>query len=474
VLGVASGTSFTIGANTLDATEFAILDGITANKTVDHTSVSIINGNGITGGGDLSANRTLALTTLTSDWDIGDGRMIQADKIRARDGDGLALYEDGGAGIFIKDGGNVGIGTVVTAGAKFNVVMENPSSSYDCGRFVSYSDNTRSPLVRYQKARGTIALPAGVQNGDVVGEILGQGYSATFGGFVNAGDISIEIDGTPDSGGDTTDMPGRIVFYTTPDGSSSLAERMRITSAGYVGIGTTAPLAKLVINGGVHVGGDSDPLDNNLMVDGKVLVPEIKTDTATPTDLTITTGAAKTLVLATPVYKDINIAGILLGKPASNAPGIDTFRDLNGTDTTINAYAFAIGEYVSGGFELQHDYKEATDVVFHVHWQGIAAPAGGTDNVQWRLTYIIARDGVTLAAATTIDSPDVAITTQYRNYRSDFAAIVGTNLKIGDQFMFNLYRVAAVSDDYAGDCLIHTAGIHHQCDTLGSRAIATK
>ena len=52
---------------------------------------------------------------LTGDWDIGDGRTIQADMIRARDGDGLALYEDGGAGIFIKDGGDVGIGIVPTA-----------------------------------------------------------------------------------------------------------------------------------------------------------------------------------------------------------------------------------------------------------------------------------------------------------------------------------------------------------------------
>ena len=49
---------------------------------------------------------------LSADWDIGNGRMIQTDKIRARDGDGLALFEDGGSGIFVKDGGNVGIGTV--------------------------------------------------------------------------------------------------------------------------------------------------------------------------------------------------------------------------------------------------------------------------------------------------------------------------------------------------------------------------
>ena len=47
---------------------------------------------------------------LTSDWDIGDTRKILGDEIRARDGDGLKLHDDGGNGIFVEDGGNVGIG----------------------------------------------------------------------------------------------------------------------------------------------------------------------------------------------------------------------------------------------------------------------------------------------------------------------------------------------------------------------------
>ena len=39
-----------------------------------------------------------------------DGQQINIDQIMARDGDGLALNEDGGLGIFIEDGGFVGIG----------------------------------------------------------------------------------------------------------------------------------------------------------------------------------------------------------------------------------------------------------------------------------------------------------------------------------------------------------------------------
>jgi hypothetical protein len=42
-------------------------------------------------------------------------------------------------------------------------------------------------------------------------------------------------------------MPGRLVFSTTPDGSSTLTERMRITNAGNVGIGTTSPVSALTV-----------------------------------------------------------------------------------------------------------------------------------------------------------------------------------------------------------------------------------
>jgi len=262
-------------------------------------------------------------------------------------------------------------------------------------------------------------------------------------------------------------------LFVNPDGTVVLAPGTHLTS-GNVGVGDDNPAEKLDVDGNINVTGVYKVDDGQVLSELAVSVPEVKTDTTTPTDLTITTGAAKTLVLATVVYQDINIDGYLLAKPASSAPGVDTFRSTGGTDTTIETYAFAIDEKVHGGFELQHDYKEGTDLVFHVHWQGIAAPAGGTDNVQWRLNYIVSRDGVTLAAATVIDSPDVAIDTQYRCYRTDFGAITGTNFKIGDQFMFTLTRVAAVSDDYAGDCLIETVGIHYQIDTLGSRTIVAK
>lgn len=225
------------------------------------------------------------------------------------------------------------------------------------------------------------------------------------------------------------------------------------------------------INTDFRVESDTEPnmifLDSNGDTDGALYLG------GSTNGVKINKGGELTLIGTATVYKDINIAGMLLSKPTSSAPGLDTFRSTGTVDTTIETYAFAEDEKVHGGFELQHDYKEGSDLVFHVHWQGITAPTG-TDQVQWRLNYFVARDGVTLAAATVFDSPDTAIDTQYRMYRTDFAVITGTTFKIGDQFMFTLTRVTATGDAYAGETLIETAGIHYEVDTIGSKTISAK
>jgi len=181
------------------------------------------------------------------------------------------------------------------------------------------------------------------------------------------------------------------------------------------------------------------------------------------------------------VWKDINMGAAVLSRPAASQPTEGNFLDEGGGDTGITTLAYAIGEKASGSVEMQHDYKEGSNITFHVHWQGIAAPAGGTDNVQWRLTYVFFRDGTTLDAATIIDTTDTAIDTQYKCYTSRFAAIDcstagnnGSGVTIEDQFIFTLERVAATSDDYAGDALVATVGVHYEQDTVGSRTISTK
>ncbi len=57
------------------------------------------------------ANTFVAVQTFDENILQADAKYIATDQIRARDAGGLALYDDGGNGIFIEDGGDVGIGT---------------------------------------------------------------------------------------------------------------------------------------------------------------------------------------------------------------------------------------------------------------------------------------------------------------------------------------------------------------------------
>ena len=51
--------------------------------------------------------------------------------------------------------------------------------------------------------------------------------------FARAAAIRFEVDGTP---GASADMPGRILFFTSANGSATLTERVRITSAGAISL----------------------------------------------------------------------------------------------------------------------------------------------------------------------------------------------------------------------------------------------
>jgi hypothetical protein len=86
-----------------------------------------------------------------------------------------------------------------------------------------------------------------ISNGTVIGRLS---YNANDGtNLIQAALILAEVDGTPG----TDDMPGRLIFSTTADGSSSVTERMRIDSSGRLGLGTTSPATTLHVNGDVTI-----------------------------------------------------------------------------------------------------------------------------------------------------------------------------------------------------------------------------
>ena len=74
-----------------------------------------------------------------------------------------------------------------------------------------------------------------VQENDTVVKFRGRGFDGVR--YRQLGDIRFRVDGTPG----IDDMPGRLEFRTTPDGSDSAVTQMTIKSTGNVGIGTETP-----------------------------------------------------------------------------------------------------------------------------------------------------------------------------------------------------------------------------------------
>ena len=119
-----------------------------------------------------------------------------------------------------------------------------------------YAANQFGPRFDFIKSRSaTVNGQAIVSIGDGLGELYFGGSDGT--APIPAARIICQVDGTPG----TNDMPGRLMFDTTADGASSPTERMRITSAGLVGIGTTSPNAPLEV-----LDGQSDGLTNTGLI----------------------------------------------------------------------------------------------------------------------------------------------------------------------------------------------------------------
>jgi hypothetical protein len=113
-----------------------------------------------------------------------------------------------------------------------------------CGLSIVNNQNAdANPLLLIGKSRGaTLNSNTIVQSGDTLGEIhfLGADGSA----MLRAASIRCLVDGTPGA----NDMPSRLVFSTTADGSASPTERMRITNDGVVSIADTTPNPNYYLN----------------------------------------------------------------------------------------------------------------------------------------------------------------------------------------------------------------------------------
>lgn len=110
----------------------------------------------------------------------------------------------------------------------------NATAASTIGRF---SADTSPPRQVFVKSRGAIGVNTVVQSGDELMSLLVLGADGT--NYIPAASIRAAVDGTPGA----ADMPGRLGFFTTPDGAAADIERWRVDNAGrFLGF---APLAGL-------------------------------------------------------------------------------------------------------------------------------------------------------------------------------------------------------------------------------------
>jgi len=259
-------------------------------------------------------DQTLA-EVLTEGNTANDNQYIAIDKIQARDSGGLALYEDSGLGLFVEDGGQVGVGEN-TPTAKLHVgdpgtgnislkldrASGQPSiKSTDNWLIMDNIDNGTAVALNYY-VDDNVILAYGSGNGGNVGirttspiaplhvvsnTDLGDAVVLEFSGTSNGGPYLTfqynEHGFAPSETGDLwggirgrgahtsgtyagygasiefrqdgtlngTSTPAAIVFKTTDDGTTVLDERLRITNSGRVGINKASPTSTLHLNGSV-------------------------------------------------------------------------------------------------------------------------------------------------------------------------------------------------------------------------------
>jgi hypothetical protein len=153
----------------------------------------------------------------------------------------------------ITSSGNVGIGTT-TPGAPLTVSSSTTLAAGDPSIVLQGVSNTErlhirsalgaasgQPVILLAAARGTIASPTAVQDGDDLGFYQLGGYNGTT--YRRGAWIAGRAEGAHSA----TSSGAAILFQTTENGSVAMTERMRITGSGNVGIGTTSPSRKLTV-----------------------------------------------------------------------------------------------------------------------------------------------------------------------------------------------------------------------------------
>lgn len=154
-------------------------------------------------------------------------------------------------------------------------------------------------------------------------------------------------------------------------------------------------------------------------------------------------------------------------QPAVNNPTLATLVG------NIQQFTFAINDYVSDNLELLHEYKEESDMSFHIHWSNQGTEST-TKSVIWSLEYAKANTYGAFTTATVTASADITVgTVDRQHFITAFPTVSGTGIGIGALFAYNIKRIASGNEPTQNPFGLQVSA-HIEQDTLGSRQVFTK
>jgi len=212
----------------------------------------------------LGTNNTARITINATNVDIANGMILNVDHIaEAATSHGIVL--DNAARIVNSTAGYIASGVI------------NTNTAQSCGFFCAEVDNGTTPFYiqhygsTHASANQTTIYSAGQFN--ITGSNVVMGNALTVTGLVTA--FAATNSGYVDMHPGTATNSGYVEFYRGATPPTRIAyigfnnDNLEITTErGYVYFGASAAGKHVVINNGLHVGGTSDPGDNNLIVDG--------------------------------------------------------------------------------------------------------------------------------------------------------------------------------------------------------------
>ena len=179
---------------------------------------------------DAAGNNTnVGVTTFTGDLTIPDKIIHSGDTntaIRFPAADTITAETGGSERLRILSSGRLLYGDHLNnRGAE----LQYEGSQHACLGLHRNANSHGAPALQFSASRGTSAgSNTIVQNGDYLGMISFKGTDGS--DLADGAYITARVDGTPGN----NDMPARLDFWTSPDGSQSPVERLRIDSTGTI------------------------------------------------------------------------------------------------------------------------------------------------------------------------------------------------------------------------------------------------